>query len=128
MRPIDCVRLLGGVSGRHRLLDVRAKTLPFDRKQFYLVDVTGATGHDRLDRRISAVLRPVFCAAPIWGAEVRFLLRLVPQRWWPGWGPCSEQERLPRALNKCSRLLLSWSNLAAISRCTSSLVEEVIVW
>lgn len=46
----------------------------------YLVEVTGATGHDLLDLRINAVLNPVFCAEPICGAEVLFLLLLVPHK------------------------------------------------
>lgn len=93
----------------------------------YLVELTGATGHDLLDLSINAVLNPVFWADPICGAEVLFRVLLVPHRWWPGCGPCSEQERLPLALNRCSLLFLSWSNLAAISRCTSSLVVAEVI-
>jgi hypothetical protein len=54
----------------------------------HLLEATGATGHDLLDLRMSAVLG----CTPICGAEVLFLDLFVPHRWYPGWGPCSDAD------------------------------------
>lgn len=92
----------------------------------YLEELTGATGHDLLDLRISAVRTPLDCV-PICGAEVRFLDLLAPHRWCPGWGPCSEQALLPLPLNRVSLLTRSCSNLAASSFWTSKVVDVDII-
>lgn len=92
----------------------------------HLLCVTGATGHDLRDLKISAVRTPLGCA-PIWGAEVLFLVLPRPHKCCPGWGPCSEHDRSPRWLSIIASLLdLSCSNRAAISRWTSIMVVDVI--